>query len=264
MSGRDRSSDLAKQATFVFEGTVRKLRTATVPDVPVDDRTAVVHVDRVAKAPAALAGYGGQDITVQLGPGAALKRGQRAVFYTEGGLFGESLAVRSLGHTDVGRTTSAEQSRDPVQEKTAHDLEAHVADADLVVRGRVARVRVPTASLRRPRGPVSEHAPRWQEAVVDVDEVGKGRSPRKQVVVWFPSSTDVRWARAPKLHAGQEGVFLLHKGDAPAYTALHAQDVQPPHAAEEVLALARSQRAPRRPRPAPGRARPAPGGRSGS
>jgi hypothetical protein len=64
----------------------------------------------------------------------------------------------------------------------------------------------------------------------------------------FPSSTDVRWYRAPKFHAGQRAVFLLHKTtvkadahhelralaaaagaaeDVDVYTALHPEDVQP-------------------------------------
>jgi hypothetical protein len=32
-----------------------------------------------------------------------------------------------------------------------------------------------------------------------------------RVVLRFPSSTDVRWHRAPKFETGQEGVFSLHR-----------------------------------------------------
>jgi hypothetical protein len=41
--------------------------------------------------------------------------------------------------------------------------------------------------------------------------------------VRFPASTDVAWARAPKLHAGQQGTFLL-KRDGAGYTVI---DVDP-------------------------------------
>jgi hypothetical protein len=92
---------------------------------------------------------------------------------------------------------------------------------------------------------ISEHAPMWQHAVIEIDNVIKGQHATKQVVVQFPASTDVRWHDAPKFAAGQEGVFMLRKGDAPTalspgpahvgaaagppleYTALHAADVQP-------------------------------------
>ena len=67
------------------------------------------------------------------------------------------------------------------------------------------------------------------ERGIDVDQVTKGTRRAKRVTVRFPSSTDVRWAKVPKLRAGQEGVFLLHGADTGSgYTLLHAQDVQPP------------------------------------
>ena len=37
----------AAQARFVFIGTVQKLRAATMDDVPIDERTAIVRVDEV-------------------------------------------------------------------------------------------------------------------------------------------------------------------------------------------------------------------------
>lgn len=229
----------------MFAGTVRRLKSATMPEIPVNDRTLVVHVDRVVKAPPALASYANQDITVQLGPDATAKPGQRAVFYTQGWRFGASVAVRSLGHSDLGRVGVAASAKDPVEEKAARDLENHVADADLVVRGRVVRVKTAVESAARATGAepntVSEHSPRWREAVVDVDEVTKGRVPGKQIVVRFPSSTDVRWARAPKFRAGQQGVFLLHRtGALPSYDALHAHDFQPPHTGDQIRAFVRS------------------------
>jgi hypothetical protein len=44
--------------------------------------------------------------------------------------------------------------------------------------------------------------------------------------VRFPASTDVAWARAPKLHAGQQGTFLL-KRDAAGYTIIDLVDPTP-------------------------------------
>src|SRR6266487_2935183 len=98
---------LAQQARFVFKGTVQKLKASTMRDVPANNRTAVVRVDEVIQAPEALSHYAGQDLTVQLGGRKKLKKGQQAVFYTNGWLFGDSVAVQSIDHLDVEKTRAA-------------------------------------------------------------------------------------------------------------------------------------------------------------
>jgi hypothetical protein len=81
----------------------------------------------------------------------------------------------------------------------------------------------------------SEHDPVWRVARVEVDAVHKGAHGPKTVEVGFPSSTDVRWAGAPKVHPGQEGYFLLHRepaireapgADVGDYVVLHPTDFQ--------------------------------------
>jgi hypothetical protein len=59
-------------------------------------------------------------------------------------------------------------------------------------------------------GPVSEHDPHWREAVIAVDDVHKGRGAKRDVVIRFPASTDVRWYQAPKFQPGHKGFFMLH------------------------------------------------------
>jgi hypothetical protein len=238
MTASPRQSSAAKRASFVFTGTVQALKRATVPNIPLSNRTAVVRVDGVIRGSGALSHLAGHDITVQLGDRERVRPGQAATFYTEGWLFGESVAVRSLGHADVthGAAAPMASAADPVQAKADRDLREHVADADLIVRGRVASVALPALPAKRARGtraapPISEHAALWREAVIDVDQVAKGKRPSKRVTVRFPSSSDIRWAEVPKLHPGQEGLFLLHgAGGGAGYTLLHAQDVQPPGA----------------------------------
>ena len=70
------------------------------------------------------------------------------------------------------------------------------------------------ASEQPPSRPISEHDPKWREAVVQIDDVHKGVHKQKQVVVRFPASTDVMWYGAPKFHPGQQGFFTLHKTEA--------------------------------------------------
>lgn len=238
MARPGRRHDVAPQATFVFKGTVQKVPGATMASVPVDDTTAVVRVDEVLRAPEALVDLAGHLITVKLTERGRVKRGEQVIFHTTGWLLGDGVAVRSLGHTAVKSAVAfAAPTGDPVAAKAARDLEQHRDDADLVVTGRVTAVRLPAASARRPAAvkgndPISEHAAAWREAVIEVHDVQKGRSRPKQLVVRFPSSTDVRWAAVPKFRPGEEGVFLLHAVDVSSagsahYEAVHREDFRP-------------------------------------
>jgi len=241
------------EAPFVFEGSVKSLAASNVAAVPADARTVVVQVDHVRHAPRAMAGFAGQDVTVRLAPGESLRAGEQAVFFAEGLVFGDHLAVQSLGHDPViaQEARAALAGASPV----VHQLRNRIDVARAVVSGQVSAVRSPhqpaavAAKGRRsaaaPEGRISEHAPFWQDAVITVSQVHKGRA-RKQVVVRFPSSTDVRWRSAPKFKKGQKGTWLLHAGAgvgaraapraaaakralaAPSvYTALDPNDFQP-------------------------------------
>ena len=253
MAEGTRSEELAAQAKFVFQGTVRQVRATTMREVPVTDNTVVVRVDRLIHASEALTDYAGQEITVQLAAGENVQEGQTYIFYTNGWIFGDGLAVQSIGHELATAPAVASLSihpDDPVRSLETREALTQAAQADLIVTGSVSAVRLPAEevaarSTAMARGQtterISEHAPLWHEAVIDIDEVVKGSHAERQVVVRFPSSTDVRWHQAPKFRTGQDGVFMLHKeqlagvalaaraaGVGPGeYTAIHPADVQP-------------------------------------
>jgi hypothetical protein len=271
-------SELEKKARFVFHGTVVKTKAATMPNVPVSPRTAVVRVDQIIQAPPAMAQVAGREVTVDLGEGRKVKPGQRATFYTNGWLFGDGLAVRAVGLAPVRPVAEAAAAAGPADQparaRTESDLKQRVDDADLVVAGRVSGVRLPSedaaaralAAAGEPAAggqKISEHDPLWQEAVIDVDDVIKGSHRPKKIVVRFPSSTDVRWHKAPKFHPGQEGVWMLNReqvqgaetpalavaegaGDegAPTYTAVGPLDYQPPQRLDQLKLLAAASKNP--------------------
>jgi hypothetical protein len=262
MPAKSDPSELEKEARFIFEGTVVKLKAATMTEVPVSPRTAVVRVDQIIQAPPAMRQFAGREITVELSKGSKAKPGQKARFYTNGWLFGESLAVQSIGQAAVqpvaAAAAAAAPAEEPARAQVERDLKDRVAAADVVVAGRVAQVRLPAedtaaramAAAGEPapeEGPISEHDPLWQEAVIQVDDVIKGSHQPQTLVVRFPASTDVRWHKAPKFHPGQEGVWVLNKeqvgpeGPVPMaaaageeaagptmYAALSPLDYQPP------------------------------------
>jgi hypothetical protein len=253
-----------EQATFVFQGTVIRTGASAMREVKESSRTAVVRVDKLIRAPESLADYAGQEVTVQLASGEKVAQNQTLVFHTRGLVFGEGLAVQSIRLEEpspAGIAALSGVTGDAVRNLHARAAIQEVSSADLVVSGHVTSVRLPAAEGRaratavaagQTSERISEHAPLWQEAVIEIDQVHKGApANKKQVVVRFPSSTDVRWRHAPKFHAGQEGVFILQKPAAPpagvaalaaapggqvVYSALHPADFQPLENLHQILA----------------------------
>ena len=207
MPSSSRKSKQATAAAFVFKGTLRKLRSATMAMVPVDDRTAIVRVDEILTAAAAFEGTTGQEITVRLSGEAAYQVGQQLIFHTNSWLYGDSIAVQSVKEEPVegAPASRGKAAGSALKGSRAASEPEHFADADLVVRGKVMEVRLPSdARQSGPQkaggplgiGPISEHSPDWREAVVKVTDVVKGESADKQIVVRFPYSTDIRWHRS--------------------------------------------------------------------
>jgi hypothetical protein len=117
------------------------------------------------------------------------------------------------------KTESGTDPRDPYLKFTARfacglsdapDLHRRLGSAEQVILGRVVGVKpVPD------QGPISSHRESWQIATLEVLEGLKGgASPHSKVDVRFQASEDIMWVGWPKLHVGQDGVFLLQRGKA--------------------------------------------------
>ena len=224
MADAPEESELLKQAQFVFKGMVRQANASAIPAIEASEHTAVVRVDQIVQAPAALSHYGGQEITVLLASDERVKTGDEFTFFTNEWLYGKGVAVRSLGQLPASTSTAtfATAGPDPVRTLAHRQLVTRVDDSDLVVSGRVTSVSLPEGEGAGAPGAQSprrlaprEHDPHWREAVVEVSQVHKGEHPGKTVVVRFPSSHDRMWFGAPKLAPGQEGHFVLHKSAVP-------------------------------------------------
>src|SRR4030095_7143336 len=139
--------------TFVFQGRIKKLKSATMKDLPVDARTVVVTVNQIIEAPRALADYNGRDVTVQLSTRQQVRVGQEFIFHTTSWIFGESIAVRSLTEEPVTRSRAAVLSAavDPVERRAQRQKRVHFDAADLVVSGKVVAVRLPAGATQRSR-----------------------------------------------------------------------------------------------------------------
>jgi hypothetical protein len=229
--------DLSRQSTFTFVGTVKELNAATMAEVPVTENTAIITVDEVLQAPPMLVGRVGTDITVQLSDAEQMEVGQQATFFTTGWIYGEDVAVQEVGHVD--RRVDDEQAAElsalspDTRENRTLRLRQRLAEADVVVLGLVSEIKFPEGYDTH--GPVSEHAPLWREATVQIQTVYKGDLPGDQdtVKVIYSRSEDIRWHRTPILDVGQKGIFVLDKREIPdiqreEYAALDPLDYQPP------------------------------------
>ncbi len=230
------AEDLNQQARFGFYGTLVTLKAATMPQVEVTDLTAIVRVDKVVYAPETLSKLTGENITVQLSGTGGVQEGQQYMFSTIVLQYGQSLWVQALDQRPATQADIAGQVSDPAQTLADRDLQAHVADADLIVVGKVSSVRLPSVATgvtdqQAPPRPITRKDPGWREAVIDIESVEKGSYSGQQVVVQYHASTDAAWYDAPKLAPGHEGVFLLHRNGgtetAAAYSCIHKIDFQP-------------------------------------
>ncbi len=201
--------DMIEESSFIFMGTVKRAKAATMPNIQVDD-TIIVRVDKVFQAAKALGDYTDKDITVQLKQPGSAKTDQRMVFFTNGWLYGKSIAVREVGKLPVEQEVEKLQKQvmDGIGIVAGKNLQRHIALAELVIAGKVTDVRPSSYDRTRKE---SEHNPLWYNAVIEIGSVEKGRFSQKTITVLFPGTTDVMWYRSPKFTVDQEGIWVLHR-----------------------------------------------------
>ena len=247
-------NDLAADAGFVFEAEIQNLGGSTAAGYTASGPTAVVRITKILKSTRTLAGYEGQQVTVELQDPVSLAAGQSAVFFTEGVHYGEGVVVREVGNAPP-QPELPSLVASAVQAREDHALTQRIAQADLIISGVASapapypRVVTPTATGVAPSAaafrPISEHDPMWWQATVNVDSVEKGMHTGATKTILFPSSMDIAWYQAPKVKEGDRGVWLLHNRDVrgrsvPAHAIVHPLDFQPMEAQERVRTLLRS------------------------
>jgi hypothetical protein len=131
-------------------------------------------------------------------------------------------------------------------------LLARIRSAAAIVTGTVSEIRRPSAATQSAAGGlrISEHNPILAEAVIRVNTGIRGAKDDDQIVVRFPTSTDVMWRNYPKFEAGQTGVFILQpdllagasaqsarEGEPRAYSVRQRSDVLPLTEEERVKQL---------------------------
>jgi hypothetical protein len=219
-----------RSSRFIFAGTFETLGASNLSLLPASDQTALVRVREVIDQPPPFGPVGGALVTVQLASSTGAVGGGQAIFFTNGMLYGENLALSEVSRNPdppgVPESTVIDSLRKDVQ--TVRQLEAdealaaRLATAIAVVSGRVGETRPVGQSEES-----GEHAAAWSFATLAIDATLKGRP---AAGVYFAADADEFWAQAPKLAPGQAGIFLLQPpvdGDVPAdsYVVVNPLDV---------------------------------------
>ncbi len=241
--------DLTDRSSFVFEGAVRRIGAVTTAGLQPTRDIAVVQVRKILKGPAVLSGFTGREITVQLHEHETVREGLRALFFANGLLFGDGLAVREVGRVDSGGPQLEKQVEDAMRRASDEALLDRLVRAELVVSGLATETRR-YESESAARLPISEHDPEWWECVIQVESVEKGKvktaekgkqAPR-EVVTLFANSVDIAWYGSPKFPTGTKGIWLMQRIElrgkpVPGLVTVHALDFQPLSEMERIRAL---------------------------
>jgi hypothetical protein len=228
--------ELLAGSSLSFTGTVRAVGETPVAGLEADEHTAVVQVEEELHVPDAVDIDPGTTVTVQLSPDRPpLAVGDRATFFANPLVYGDTIAVTEVGRTDAAApdtgASMAEEPASPVAEAlnelSQDKVRAHAMEADAVVRGHVIAL-----NAVDPDDLLHEHSPQWWIATLDVDVVQRGDVEGDRVNVLYANSLDIRWRDWPKPKAGQGGMWILHRtaaehAELAPFTLRHREDLQP-------------------------------------
>jgi hypothetical protein len=238
--------ELVLRSTFIFSGTVVKLNQSSVKVLAARPGFAIARFEHPFRVNPMLGKLDGRPITVQLAKGSEVRPGQRLIFFANSWVHGEQIAVTEVAHVPADKKAEQEVA-DTVATLPHRHLADRVAAATIIVMGTVEEVT--PAGIQEP---ISEHAPGWMRATIDVQETLKGiagshaphhlSNQKGRMSIVFPESSDPSWRRYPKLTVHQHAIFLLHSttlpGPPPGTPMLtDPADVQPPSEAGAIRAL---------------------------
>jgi hypothetical protein len=191
--------DLVKRSGFIFRGSPVATGVRETGDSAL---TATIEVTDVLRSTEALRGLSGS-LVILVGEEPEAREPD-LVLFTNLVSVGQQVVAREVGH----RAASEESLREiaaALEIVAEQPLVDRVADAELIVVGEVTE----TEPLTDPMSRRSEHDPDWWLARIALESVIKGPRKRGPIRVLFAHSSDIVWRRAPKLHEGQIGIFLL-------------------------------------------------------
>ena len=195
----------ASDAKFIFRATVEQVRAATLTEITDVTNCIVVKVNEVVSAPPGFDDWTGRSITVSVKDIGQQKPGTEQLFYTNGWLYGKSLAVVELSSRN-SKEVSNEQVISELDANQDKKVRERLKSSELVIAGKVIKISNPE-KLKVD----TEHDPYWSIAEIQISSVEKGKWESKTISIQFAASRDVMWERSPKFKVGDEGIWLLRR-----------------------------------------------------
>lgn len=201
---------LFKGSDYIFTGKIVQSQASNVIQIKNTENTSIVEVRNVLKASPGHEHFKGKNITMVNNSGKQFKEGEEHLFFTKTWLFAETLAVILKQVNPVSDEVSIIEEMKKYDQKLYDDnLKVRLERSQLVFLGEVTDIN--EADL--PQTSLSEHAPYWKTAFVEVREPLKGNFAVDKIQVYFSGSMDTHWYKSPKLQAGDKGIFLLNRRD---------------------------------------------------
>ena len=219
------------EADLVVVGTIVSKGQSANAETIASASSAVVRMEEIVKpaTPSALHGFIGKQVTITLSDPDGVDIGERLVFYTRLVSIGSGLSLAAIAQRKNEDSRLAAAMENEMTELADATLKAQLDVARTVVVGKILRIEEPVLDAAATSGTtlLSEHAPQWRNAVIDVGEVLKGDARvGDEVIIRFSASMDVLWFDAPKLAVDQEGVFSI--GAARAITGDMSMAIETP------------------------------------
>lgn len=244
------TADLVLRSSFIFSGTVARLNQSSVKVLATRPGLVIARLDRALRVNPVLGELDGRPITVQLAKGAEVRAGQRLIFFANSWVHGEEIAVIEVAHV-LADAKAEQEVVDTVAALPQQHLAGRVASATVIVLGTVTELAA--AGIVEP---ISEHAPGWMRAVIEVQETLKGNVPaiaprgranqtKERMTLLFPESPDTPWRKYPKPVLHHHAIFLLHPTTLPGLPAATLMltdpaDLQPIGEANTIRGLVKS------------------------
>ena len=227
---------LIGQSEFIFQARVEKMGEATLPIVPVTQKTGIVVVNEVLRLPPGLGGLSGRAVTVQFKGRPSVSRGQNLLIFAQGWLYGASIALKEYGHFRASASLQRKviETEQKLQKRL---LRERIVRAEVIVTGRVKEVR----SLSHREQSRKEKA-QWEEVVLEITSWEKPTPKRTAIRMVSPVKSNRRFPRARIIRPAQEGIWMLRGITAKTlqgkvYVAEDVHDFQPLEKLEMVRSL---------------------------
>jgi hypothetical protein len=208
MRSQEQIEKLLEQAKFVFIGTVTETGASNLKALKAAADLVLVKIERVAQAPPALTGVVGTTVTVKIPAETMLKSEETKLFFTNGLMFGENLAVEASAIEDLEKSydETVMDIKNAVANIEREERLERINKAMLILEGRVTKME---ESELNQKYPLTFDSPYWVSVTIRISRVIKGKYEGKTIEAFINKGGESEEGAALEIEIGKTGVWLL-------------------------------------------------------